>query len=364
MFNLKIYISHKTIENCSSNTEQNPIQKVLIVLKKEIRSKLHDLAKGKSAEVCYHPNAKWWGSSPFDELQGHDAINGVWQNIRTALPDLERRDSIFLMGRNVLDDRVSFQMAGNLMVASICHYQGTFLNPLCGIPANNKVVHLRSCEVHKVVDDKIAHSFVLIDFLDLMNQVGLWPLVPSLGSEGHWPGPATSDGVMDEVAGLSVENKPIEIVLSMHQALHQFDGKNIASMPMDEYWTPNFQYYAASGIGTTRGLTGFRCHHQIPFLKAFPDRKGAGHFIRISEGNFAVTGGWPSVEATHKGEWLGLPGTGRKVGMRVMDFYRLENNKIAENWVPIDIIHVLNQMGFDVFARLKHILGAPKRDIG
>ena len=333
------------------------------MLKKTLRSQLHQLTDGLDAIACYHPNAKWWGSYPFNELQGVEAVNGVWEKIRKALPDLERRDNIFVMGKNVPDNRVSFQMAGNLMIASICHYQGTFQNSLCGIPANKKVVHLRSCEVHQVVENKISHSYVLIDFLNLMNQVGLWPLVPSLGSEGLWPGPATSDGVNDETVDSSEDNRAIGTVLKMHQALHQFDGKNIASMPMDEYWTPNFQYYAASGIGTTRGLSGFRYHHQIPFLNAFPDRKGAGHYIRISEGDFAVTGGWPSVEATHLGEWLGLPGTGKKVGMRVMDFYRLENDKIAENWVPIDIIHVLRQMGFDVFARLKHVLGEPARDI-
>jgi hypothetical protein len=38
-----------------------------------------------------------------------------------------------------------------------------------------------------------------------------------------------------------------------------------------------------------------------------------------------------------------------------MDFYRVEGNVIAENWVPIDIIHILYQMGFDVFARLKEM---------
>lgn len=333
------------------------------MLKKNIRTKLHQLTEGRDAGSCYHVNAKWWGSHPFNELQGIDAINGVWQKIRIALPDLERRDSIFVMGKNVRDDRVSFPMVDNHMVASICHYQGTFLKPLCGIPANNKVVHLRSCEVHQILDEKIFHSYILMDFLDLMNQVGVWPLVPSLGTEGLWPGPATSDGVNDDVANSLEENTAIKIVLDMHQALHQFDGASVASMPMDEYWTPNFQYYAASGIGTSRGLNGFRLHHQIPFLQAFPDRKGAGHYVRISEGNYAVTGGWPSVKATHKGEWLGLPGTGKKVGMRVMDFYRLENNKIAENWVPIDIIHVLKQMGFDVFARLRHILGEPAKDV-
>ena len=68
-----------------------------------------------------------------------------------------------------------------------------------------------------------------------------------------------------------------------------------------------------------------------------------------------MTGGWPSVEATHEGEWLGIPATNKRIKMRVMDFYRLENNRIAENWVPIDIIHILYQMGFDVFGRLKEM---------
>ena len=34
---------------------------------------------------------------------------------------------------------------------------------------------------------------------------------------------------------------------------------------------------------------------------------------------------------------------------------RQKSHKIRENWVPIDIIHILYQMGFDVFARLKEM---------
>ena len=51
------------------------------------------------------------------------------------------------------------------------------------------------------------------------------------------------------------------------------------------------------------------------------------------------------------------PGEG--LGMRVMDFYRLDGDLIAENWVPIDIIHVLCQLGVDVFARMRHLAGHP-----
>ena len=36
-----------------------------------------------------------------------------------------------------------------------------------------------------------------------------------------------------------------------------------------------------------------------------------------------------------------------------MDFYRREGDLIMENWVPIDMIYIFLQMGFDVFEELK-----------
>jgi hypothetical protein len=41
------------------------------------------------------------------------------------------------------------------------------------------------------------------------------------------------------------------------------------------------------------------------------------------------------------------------VTMRVMDFYRAEDGLIRENWVPIDLIEVLLQLGIDVMARAR-----------
>ena len=68
--------------------------------------------------------------------------------------------------------------------------------------------------------------------------------------------------------------------------------------------------------------------------------------------NISATGGWPSVLATHRGGgFLGVAPTGRNVTMRVMDFYLADEGLIRENWVPLDIIHLLLQMDVDVFAR-------------
>jgi hypothetical protein len=98
------------------------------------------------------------------------------------------------------------------------------------------------------------------------------------------------------------------------------------------------------------------------FLKAFPDRTGVprldggpedapGHYVQLGDGRFVVTGGNPSLIATHTGgQWLGLPPTGRKIEMRVADWYRIDaDEKIIDNWVMIDVPHILDQMGLDIF---------------
>jgi hypothetical protein len=83
-------------------------------------------------------------------------------------------------------------------------------------------------------------------------------------------------------------------------------------------------------------------------------RVGGGHYIRIGDGPYSVTGGWPSVFAMHSGgDFLGVGPTGRPVTMRVMDFYLHHEGLIRENWVPLDILDLLRQMGVDVLARME-----------
>ncbi len=328
--------------------------------KRQAYGLLHNLARTGDVAAAYHETAVWTGCYPFETRTERSEIADVWAQLRRAIPDIERRDSIFVAGESQHDDRMGPELTGRPLVATLGTYQGVMRENLCGIPASHGVVTLRFCEVHHLTDGKISQSYILWDLLDLMHQVGCWPIAPSLGAEGMWQGPATSDGVLldrhDPIQGQA----GFDIVMAMHAALGAFDGVDLDSMNHAEYWTEDFLWYGPAGIGTTRGMEGFRAHHQIPFLIAFPDRRGSGHYVRISDGPFVVTGGWPSVQATHTGEWLGLGATGKHVDMRVMDFYRLDGSRIAENWVPIDIIWMLKQLGVDVFARLAHLQGSPR----
>jgi len=167
----------------------------------------------------------------------------------------------------------------------------------------------------------------------------------------------------------------------MHKSLAEFDDHGrlsreaLIAMPQKDHWHPKMMWYGPAGIGTTRGLDGFVDGHQLPFRIAFHRPQGsfeevnaerahhgAGHYIRIGDGPYSVTGGWPSVYAVHMGGgFCGMPPTGRPVLMRVMDFYHHDQGLIRENWVPLDMLHLFLQMGVDLLARMREVLRSPLR---
>lgn len=333
-------------------------QTSLLQNKQHITERLRTLALQRGDALLAHANKLYSDDlivhafCPVDDCRGvQETVDKFWQPLVTAIPDIERRDELIVAG----------EYDGQAMIACLGHWQGRMLSPLFDIPATGGVVFLRYGEVHVLEEDRIRKSYILADVLDLMRQAGCTPIAPSLGSEVRWPGPAVFSGINCDQIDSEKGAKTLRRVRDMHEALGQFDGVSLDSMPHAKYWHEDFMWYGPSGIGTTRGLDGFRAHHQIPFLRAFPDRVGGNHYVRIGDGPFAVTGGWPSVHATHSGDgWLGLPATGKRVGMRVMDFYRCDSDgMIVENWIPIDIIDVLRQIGVDVFGRLRHLTGAP-----
>ncbi len=302
-------------------------------------------------EDAYHPDAEWRGSHPLNEMRGIDAMaEKVWLPLLQAFPDLERRDVIVMGGHS----------HGTDIVGTVGHYCGTFRHDWLTIPATGRPIYLRYGEMHVVKDGKIAQSTVLIDILDVIRQAGFWPIAPSLGTEEQWPGPFTADGILLTEQDPAISAASIAQTLAMHKTLGDYNDEallgreGLLAMPQKEHWHPKMMWYGPSGIGTTRGLQGFVDYHQLPFRIAFPNRKGGQHYIRIGDGAYSATGGWPSVLARHTGgNFCGTGPTGRDVGMRVMDFYLHHEGLIRENWVPIDMIHLLMQMDVDVFGRMQ-----------
>ena len=321
----------------------------------------------KLVATLYAPDAQWRGAHPINEVTGTAAISAVWQDLLAAFPDLERRAVIVTGGH----------YEGRDYVAMVGHYCGTMRQNWLGIPATGAPIFIRYGEIHQIVDGRIVQSNCLWDVLDVMRQAGFWPLAPSLGVEGMWPGPLTGDGLVFHETDPVQSAASIAQTLAMHDTLGAYDDMSgagrdgLLAMPQCRHWHPKMMWYGPSGIGMTRGLQGFVDYHQLPFRRAFPKRTGGGqwdqvadlkakfgggHYIRIGDGPYSVTGGWPSVFAMHVGpDFLGVPATGKPVTMRVMDFYLHHEDRIRENWVPLDILDLLLQMGVDVMARMQPI---------
>ena len=63
----------------------------------------------------------------------------------------------------------------------------------------------------------------------------------------------------------------------------------------------------------------------------------------LAEGDRVVTRG--VFTGTHKGEFMGIPATGKKVAVKYLDIWRLENGKCKENWVQMDMLGLMQQLG-------------------
>ena len=141
--------------------------------------------------------------------------------------------------------------------------------------------------------------------------------------------------------------KTIKLVARMVDALneHVIEGQ-------EEFWKEDMIWRGPAGIGTKDSLKRFQDEHQRPFLHAFSD-KFAVEEVHFAQGEYAASTGYQG--ATHTGDWLGIPASGKKVKIRYMDIWRVEGDKLAENWVMIDILDFLEQVGYNAEKVLKFI---------
>jgi predicted ester cyclase len=133
----------------------------------------------------------------------------------------------------------------------------------------------------------------------------------------------------------------LEVIQRMEAALAANADDMATHFHEDFLWRGNF------GCGTKRGLAEFRRNWQLPLRAAFTER------IYLTE-HFLADGDWAAcfgrIEATHSGPFMGIPATGKRVVIPYMDFWRVEEGRIRDNPVSVDLAFVPFQLGRDVFA--------------
>ncbi len=114
-----------------------------------------------------------------------------------------------------------------------------------------------------------------------------------------------------------------------------------------QFFASQFRWMGNFGCGTKNGLDAFKDNWQKPFQAAFSDKVCIDE-ARLYMGEWAAAFG--RQEAIHSGEFMGIPATGKKVDIRYMDFWKVEDGKIVDNWVMVDFPSVLSQLGVDCFS--------------
>jgi len=309
-----------------------------------------DVAQLKSQlREIFSPDCEIHLAFPFEDLSGPgELFEQVYHPLLSAIPDLERRDFIVAAG-----DTNNAQW-----VSCAGHYLGVFEQPWLDIPPTRHIAAMRYHEFFRIEEEQIVEMQAVWDIPQLMMQAGAWPLSPSLGVEWLVPGPATQDGINIIPDTIKAEaNMKVVIDMLTDMGKHPLTG-GPEVMNLEKYWHPKMNWYGPAGIGSMRQIAGFRNWHQKPFLSGMPDRHGAvtKADIFFADGNYVATTGWPNMAMTLSGGgWLGIAPSNKEITMRSLDFWRIENSLIRENWVLVDLLSVYNQLGVDVFARMREI---------
>ncbi len=331
-------------------TDAHTQNKALVV---PLRASMHDFDEATvraALERLIADDASIRMAWPLGDMTGPQALyDTCYAPLLGAMPDLERRDWIVMGGRTE---------HGGDWVGCGGHYLGTFIAPWLDIPPTGHLAHMRFHEFYRFEAGKVVEVQALWDIPELMMQANAWPMAPSLGLEFCIPGPATLNGIVPGPRDESKSQASHRHVIDMLTHLKKHPGQGGPEvMEMEKFWHPRMNWYGPAGIGTGRGISGFRNWHQIPFLNGMPDR---GQYLAeityhfFGDGDYCAVTGWPNMiqTLTHDG-WMGIAPLGQKFTSRSLDFWRIENGKIRENWVMVDILDVYRQLGVDVFARLR-----------
>ncbi|MEO3806866.1 ester cyclase [Nonomuraea sp. B1E8] len=124
-----------------------------------------------------------------------------------------------------------------------------------------------------------------------------------------------------------------------HDAISTGDAEIIAKT-IDEFVDPDVR------IGTplpieTKGTQALK-DVLAALHRAFPDLHVEIEDM-IAEGDRVVTRN--TVTGTHRGEYMGVPPTGKSVTYKEIIIARFADGRVAETWAVVDVLSVMRQLG-------------------
>ena len=115
-----------------------------------------------------------------------------------------------------------------------------------------------------------------------------------------------------------------------------WNKQNIAAF--EKYYTADFIIHYADGDLNCEQYKGL-CQ---AYFTAFPDLHITINDL-IAEDDKVVKV-W-TAKSTNKGDFMGIPATGNRIEVSGIEVFRIADGKIAENWVLMDNLGMMQQLG-------------------
>ena len=220
--------------------------------------------------------------------------------------------------------------------AAFGRQEAVHTGPFMGISPTHKKVNIKYMDFWHVKNDKIVNNWVMVDFPDVMKQLG----VDIFDGEG-WE-------KFD-----NKKNKPHNCFVDQH-AIEDFIYRITEEIWENKKVENIRKYYAKDVIVRSPSITTFDCEKVVEAtyktLNQFPDRELIGEDV-ISCGS--IDGTYLSSHrilstGTHLGEGIYGKPTGKKVIYRVIADCLIKDNKVIEEWIIRDEKSILNQLGIKV----------------
>ena len=109
---------------------------------------------------------------------------------------------------------------------------------------------------------------------------------------------------------------------------------------IDELCSPEFVNHSAPS-GMPQNREGVK-QVTAMFRQAFPDSYFTVEDM-IAEGDKVAT--HKTFHGTHEGEFMGMPPTGRRVSMELIDIVRISEGRVVEHWSMGDNLGMMQQLG-------------------
>jgi steroid delta-isomerase-like uncharacterized protein len=142
--------------------------------------------------------------------------------------------------------------------------------------------------------------------------------------------------ILKVMASLSKQEQNKQLVRQFFEALDRYDTEMVDQLVSSTNYSFHFSGMPPMDWNTNKE------QFLAPFNKAFPDLH-RNIVDMVAEGDKVAVS--VNVTGTYKGEFQGIPATGKHVSFTAMDILTIIDGKITEEWATADMMGLMQQIG-------------------